>query len=89
MPTCERRLQAGTRRGVRLLRELGDEAREARLAAGRIDRLIVLVSATNANRLALRTAEPILRQTYPLAGRRLLAALSAGLDPGANGVLFL
>jgi transcriptional regulator with XRE-family HTH domain len=54
-----------------------------------VDRLIVVVRDTNANRRALRGAAVVLREAFPLGTRRVLSALRAGRDPGANGLVLL
>ncbi|MFN2483637.1 MAG: hypothetical protein ABR509_01690 [Candidatus Limnocylindria bacterium] len=60
-----------------------------KLRDGRVDRLIVVVSGTRTNRLGLRNAEPVMREGFPAGSRTVLAALSAGRDPGRNGILLL
>jgi transcriptional regulator with XRE-family HTH domain len=54
-----------------------------------LPRLIVVVRGTNANRRALHAAEEVIRAALPLATRGVLAALSRGRDPGANGLVVL
>jgi transcriptional regulator with XRE-family HTH domain len=56
---------------------------------GRLDRMIVVVKATRHNRRALAAAEDVLRATFPLGTRRVMAALADGRDPGADGVVLL
>ena len=54
-----------------------------------IDRLIVVASATNANRRAIAAAADVLAASYPLSTRQTLSALATGRDPGANGLVLL
>jgi hypothetical protein len=54
-----------------------------------VDRLILLVWATRANRATLREIRESLRAEMPLDSRQILAALRAGRDPGQDGILLL
>jgi len=54
-----------------------------------VARLIFIVKATHANRRAVAAAADIIATTFPLGTRAVMAALSAGRDPGANGLVFL
>jgi transcriptional regulator with XRE-family HTH domain len=54
-----------------------------------LDRLIIVVKATHANRRALAAAADIIATTFPLGTRQILSALAAGRDPGANGIVLL
>lgn len=54
-----------------------------------VDRLILVFGDTVANRRALRQTGEALRRAFPLTGRQVLAALRAGQDPGANGMVFV
>jgi hypothetical protein len=54
-----------------------------------IERAILLLSSTHANRALVRRHITALRQTFPLDTRATLAALASGLDPGANGLVIL
>ena len=54
-----------------------------------VERTILLLAATHANRTLVRNHIGALRQSFPLDTRTTLAALSAGLDPGANGLVLL
>ena len=56
---------------------------------GSVDRLIVVVKATHANRRALSAARDIVAAAFPLGTRKVMAALAAGRDPGANGIVLL
>jgi hypothetical protein len=73
------------------LRDVQAQVRAAQLKRhdANIERLIVLVAATHANRRALAAAEPLLAAAFPVGSRRTLAALAAGLDPGGDAVVFL
>lgn len=73
---------------------LGDlQAMERRLALkcrdGGIDRVILLVNDTAANRRVVRLHLDALRVRFPLAGREVLAALHAGEAPASNGLIML
>lgn len=69
------------------------QATERSMAAKQRDshvvRMILLISATDANRALIRTHIAALRQTFPLDTRATLAALADGRDPGANGLVVL
>jgi hypothetical protein len=54
-----------------------------------VERTILLLGATHANRALVADHIGALRQSFPLDSRTTLAALSAGLDPGANGLVLL
>jgi transcriptional regulator with XRE-family HTH domain len=54
-----------------------------------VDRAILLLARSRHNRELLRTQLPALRQSFPLGTREVLAALRAGRDPGANGLIVL
>jgi transcriptional regulator with XRE-family HTH domain len=51
--------------------------------------VILLVSDTRANRVALRAMREGMRDQFPLDGRALLNALSHGRDPGQGGIVIL
>lgn len=53
-----------------------------------IDRMVLLVRDTDRNRDVVRSSRS-LREMFPLGTRTVLAALAAGRDPGANGIVFL
>jgi hypothetical protein len=53
------------------------------------DRMILLLADTHRNRALVRGNVTALRQTFPLDTRSTLAALAAGRDPGANGLVLL
>lgn len=52
-----------------------------------LDRMMVVVKATHANRRALREAAPAIADTFPGTTRSLLATLAAGEMPATNGVI--
>jgi transcriptional regulator with XRE-family HTH domain len=54
-----------------------------------IERIVVVVAASHANRRALAEASHVLAADFPLETRATLAALAGGQDPGANGVVLL
>jgi Helix-turn-helix. len=62
---------------------------ELKLRDGSVDRLVVVVMATHANRRALSAARDIVAAAFPLATRQVIAALAAGRDPGSNGIVLL
>jgi transcriptional regulator with XRE-family HTH domain len=73
------------------LRDAQAQLREAsrKQRDGGATRLVLLIAASHANRAALATAADLLATTFPLASRTTLAALGAGDDPGANGIVLL
>jgi transcriptional regulator with XRE-family HTH domain len=56
---------------------------------GEVERMILVIKATQHNRRALATAAEVVGATFPLGTRRVMAALAAGRDPGGNGVALL
>lgn len=54
-----------------------------------LHRMVAVVRASHANRRAVRAAGPYLAEAFPIGTRATLAALGAGLDPGANGLVLL
>ena len=54
-----------------------------------VNRVIVVVAGTKANRRALAAAGDVLAASFPLSTRATLAALAGGRDPGANGLVLL
>lgn len=56
------------------------------LSAGR---LFLVVSGSHSNRRALAEAEASALASFPLRTREVLEALSAGRDPGADGIVLL
>lgn len=67
-----------------LLRRENAKVRDAQL-----DRLLLLLAATHANRATLAAVREELRAQLPLDSRAVLAALRAGRDPGADGIVLL
>ena len=54
-----------------------------------VDRVVLLVADTTANRRLLQDHISMLRQTFPLDTRSCLAALGAGRDPGADALVVI
>lgn len=54
-----------------------------------VDRVVLLVADTGANRRMLQNHVGLLRQAFPLDTRGCLAALSAGRDPEADALVVL
>lgn len=54
-----------------------------------ISRVVIVVAATKANRRAMAAAATTLASEFPLGTRATLAALGAGRDPGANGIVVI
>ena len=67
-----------------VLRRVNLKQRDAALPV-----MILLVAATNANRLAVRSAEAELRAAFPLRTREVLAEVTEGRIPHANGLVLL
>ena len=64
-------------------------AATAKQRDGQATRLVLLIGASKANRAALASAADVLATTFPLGTRATLAALTAGEDPGDNGIVLL
>lgn len=85
---------ANGRIGLEFVIRLADcqaQLREAHLKqrdAG-LERMLMVVKATHANRRALREAAPAIGESFPGTTRRLLMALAAGELPSTNGVILL
>lgn len=82
---------SGGRIGLEFYTRLADVQAQLRAASlkkrdAELDRLVVVVQATRANRGALREAGTVLAE-FPGSGRRLLSALAAGELPPADGVI--
>jgi hypothetical protein len=97
LPGDQRALDAvltlnGGRIGLEFYTRLADAQAQLRSAhlkqrdAG-LDRMVIVVKATHANRRALREAESAIAETFPATTRRLLASLAAGVLPPTNGVI--
>lgn len=54
-----------------------------------VQRAVLVVSGSRANRDILRSHLPALRATFPLGTREVLAALADGRDPAASGIVVL
>jgi len=54
-----------------------------------IERIIIVVGATPSNRRALAAAADVVASDFPLGTKAVIRALSAGRDPGANGIVTL
>lgn len=54
-----------------------------------IERVIIVVAESRANRRAFEQAADILASDFPLRTRTVLRALADGRDPGANGLVVL
>lgn len=73
------------------LRDAQAQLREAtrKQRDGGATRLVILLRATEHNRSALASAADVLATGFPLGTRATLAALTAGQDPGDNGIVLL
>lgn len=69
--------QATTRRAALKQRDAG------------LDRMILVLADTRANRDALAVATPTLRAAFPLQSRTVLTAIRADQLPGANGIILV
>ena len=90
--------QVSTIRGcsvmVEAYRRFADYQAQVRAARAKqrdlgVDRLLILVEATRANRRAMEGIGEELRHSFPVPPRRLLAALAAGIDPGGDAIVLL
>jgi transcriptional regulator with XRE-family HTH domain len=54
-----------------------------------LSRVVIVVAGTKANRRAMAAAGTMLAAEFPLGTRATLAALAAGRDPGANGIVVI
>ena len=61
----------------------------AKMRDAGVDRLILLIADTKANRATLREIRESLRAEFPLDGRQILTALNAGRDPGDSGIVLM
>jgi hypothetical protein len=80
--------------GVEAITKLGDVQAQSRAALlkGRdsgVDRVILLIRDTDANRRALAAAFDVLKGSFPRGTRETLRALAAGEDPGGNAIVIL
>ena len=53
-----------------------------------LDRMILLVRDSRRNRDILRSTD-VLQRSFPLSTRAVMAALTRGQDPGADGIVIL
>jgi transcriptional regulator with XRE-family HTH domain len=58
---------------------------QAKQRDGRVDRLLVVVANTRANRIALRQARPVWDQQLGMGTWSVMRALRRGVDPGGDG----
>jgi transcriptional regulator with XRE-family HTH domain len=80
--------------GVEAETRPGDLQATLRSIAGKrrdsgVDRVVLLVADTPANRRLVQRQIGMLRQTFPLDTRSCLAALGAGRDPGTDALVIL
>jgi transcriptional regulator with XRE-family HTH domain len=54
-----------------------------------VPRIVIVLQASMVNRRAVADAAQVVASDFPLGTRSVLAALAAGRDPGANGVVVL
>ncbi len=54
-----------------------------------VDRVILVVADTRANRAAIEAAADVLAAAYPVSARAALSALAAGRDPGGDALIVL
>lgn len=54
-----------------------------------LDHVLLVVSGTRSNRLAVRSAGAAVTELFPVPGRDALAALAAGQHPGGSALVFL
>ena len=85
---------AGNPIGVEAETRLTDiQALERRIALKARDdgmgRVLLVVSASRGNRLAVRESLVVLRASFPVSGRVALAALAAGRDPGGSALILI
>ncbi len=53
-----------------------------------IDRVVIVLAATHANRRALREAAEAVAADYPTPTRAMLASLRDDIEPPASGIVF-
>jgi transcriptional regulator with XRE-family HTH domain len=66
-----------------------ERSMEAKRRDSGVDRMVLVIGSSNANRALVRANIGPLRQTFPLDTRQTLEALGRGRDPGANGLVIL
>lgn len=84
----------GGRVGFEFYTRLSDAQAQLRAANlkrrdAELDRMIVVVQDTHANRRALRTAGDVLMASFPATRRATMTSLQAGEVPSADGVLIV
>jgi transcriptional regulator with XRE-family HTH domain len=86
IPGCTILIEAWTR-----LADAQAQVRAARLKHRDLgtDRLLLVLTASHANRRALREAGPALVDAFPVTARAALAAFAAGRDPGGDAIILL
>jgi transcriptional regulator with XRE-family HTH domain len=86
IPTCSCAVEAITR-----FADFQAQSRAAHVKARDlgVDRLILVVKGSHANRRALREASRVARDAFPVGTREALRALAAGRDPGGDAFLLL
>jgi transcriptional regulator with XRE-family HTH domain len=80
--------------GLEVITRLTDSQAQARSAllkqeAAGLDRMVLVLGRTRANRAALAVASPTLLPSFPIAPRGVLADLRAGRLPRANGIFLV
>lgn len=61
----------------------------AKFADGDAQRVILVVADTRHNRAVLAEVRELLRADFPLDTKSVMAAMAAGRDPGANGIVII
>lgn len=87
-------LLGGAHIGFELETRLTDAQSVARRASLKqrdagLDRMILVLADTRANRAALEASAATLRPAFPLDSRPVLAAMRTGAAPSANGILLI
>ena len=59
----------------------------AKSSTGDATRVVLLLADTRHNRTVLAEVRELLRPDFPLDTKSVMAALAAGRDPGANGIV--
>lgn len=54
-----------------------------------VERIVLVVAATHANRRVLRMAGDVMASTFPLSTKQTVQALAQGVEPAGNGVVLL
>lgn len=87
-------LGAGEPIGVEAETRISDvQTLERRIALkardGEVDRVLLVVSGSRGNRLAVREAHLSLADSFPIPGRVALASLARGRDPGGSALILV